>query len=220
MMAQFLMQAIAGAARRRASGDDGDPDDWLFSDDCEYADLASAQNAEWSFSSGLPSFSEISPIRGGRSLYVNSGAKWAKTPSFPAKYELWMFFEFRVDNLDSASNILILRSDATEVATVQIRTDGKVRIAGMGSSIDSLVTVTTGADFRGWFHYKAGGGADALLAVYLQSDGNSRPSATVTKTTGTATLPINALVFGAGGVYRADSIRVRETEIGDNPLGL
>ena len=125
MMAHFLMPAIAGAARRRATTG---ASPYVFADDFEaYADAAEATASNNWVSTGTPTFGySTSPLQGSRSLMIN-GLPTATSKSFAAGDDPWIYFRFRVNDTAFGQTIItLLGSDGSTVAVLSLLAGGKL----------------------------------------------------------------------------------------------
>jgi hypothetical protein len=217
MMAHFLMQAIAGAARRRAA----ESSSYAFSDDFEsYADsdAATASN-DWT-TTGTPVFGyATSPLEGVRSLAINNTSTATTRLISTAGSDTWVYFLFRVNDTSIGQHIVsILASDGTTVAAfVDFLAGGAVRAksgTGLPGDTDSE-TISMNTLFHVWIRHSV---TEGKIDVYI-SLSSTRPSVPTISDSG-STSQLSYIRFGPSASLKTlvwDKLRVSASEIGNDP---
>lgn len=216
MMAHFLMQAIAGAARRRATTG---ASPYVFADDFEaYADAAEATASNNWVSTGTPTFGySTSPLQGSRSLMIN-GLPTATSKSFAAGDDPWIYFRFRVNDTAFGQTIItLLGSDGSTVAVLSLLAGGKLSAKiGVGTSTDTSPGAVTGnTNYSVWLSHSTTSGK---LDVYT-SLSETRPDEPSLSDLGSASTATKVR-FGPVASSKTliwDKLRVSASEIGSDP---
>lgn len=164
-----------------------------------------------------------SPIVGSQSLRISTSTQAGYAfSSFTANDNAYAFFRFRAAALPGATtNMSTIRdSSGTVLATVALRTDGKLQVTPAGGSAQTTGSaIATATDLYIWFEYEKGTGSNAVARCGFSTDG-TKPTMTA-GSNGTATAQAGRIYTGATSnssvdwVY--DHVLVSTTAIGSNP---
>jgi hypothetical protein len=223
MMAQFLMQAIAGAARRRAAAGGGD-EGWLFADNLDYTDNTAANTAGkfGTIGSGVAFGYNTSPApiapEASTSLRLTTGH--VTTNPFAAQSTLWVYVKINTSNAAIPITILYLKDEANAtIGSVSMLSTAALRInaGGATNATSGASAIPNGISCHLWVKYSTNG-STATIDLY-QSQGGPRGTRLLTQT-GTSTTNAVAVGLGAGAsstIFLLNKLRISAFEIGDNP---
>lgn len=159
-------------------------------------------------------------LRGSQScMLTDEGTAASAYVAFTAQSDLWAFFRWRAEGTPLYGQIFNLTNTSGSIQAYVSVSSGPIMRMYHGTTLCSTGSLSASTTYYVWVHYVAGSGSDGVGALYLDTD-NSRPAATCSITTGTATADVGRVyMFNNNGTpstyHYYDQILVDDAEITD-----
>lgn len=178
-------------------------------------------NSETWTESNAAAFNEdyaVTPLRGSQSMLATQQSIFYTTlsPSFTAASEVWIYMMFRLDQAPTTTtNFLSLNTATTQFGVNP--TTGKWYVkSGGAANVESTVSYSVGQVYYIWLHYVKGFGANAVLQMFISTDGVKPATPIINVTNGNQTSDASTIRFATvnNAVYVVDWLLVDDEEIG------